>query len=199
MQTTIYLKYNINYIYIYIYIYTDIYKNKHTHTHTHTHIYIYMYALLYIYIYIYIYIWHVHNSYRLLLSLTNNLNPLPSAPLHSGLFKWLINSTPDPPSLKQMWHRETRNWLKNFITHRSSHIVCSSVRLISFCGISTLVGYLIPNSVFSYIKSYISKRIIESLFVCLFVWVLWHIKICRLFNAKSIFIQISSSISNNSV
>ena len=34
---------------------------------------------------------------------------------------------------------------------------------------------------------------------CVFVWVLWHINLCRLFNAKSIFIQINSSISNNSV
>ena len=30
-------------------------------------------------------------------------------------------------------------------------------------------------------------------------WVLWHINRCRLFNAKSIFIQINSSMSNNSV
>ena len=30
-------------------------------------------------------------------------------------------------------------------------------------------------------------------------WILWHINLCRLFNAKSIFIQIISSISNNSV
>ena len=30
-------------------------------------------------------------------------------------------------------------------------------------------------------------------------WVLWHINLCRLFNAKSIFMQIVSSISNNSV
>ena len=30
-------------------------------------------------------------------------------------------------------------------------------------------------------------------------WVLWHINLCRLFNAKSIFIQIFSSISNYSV
>ena len=30
-------------------------------------------------------------------------------------------------------------------------------------------------------------------------WFLWHINLCRLFNAKSIFIQIISSISNNSV
>ena len=34
--------------------------------------------------------------------------------------------------------------------------------------------------------------------VC-FGLVLWHINHCRLFNVKSIFIQINSSISNNSV
>ena len=33
----------------------------------------------------------------------------------------------------------------------------------------------------------------------LFIWALWDINLCRLFNAKSIFIQINSSISNNSV
>ena len=33
----------------------------------------------------------------------------------------------------------------------------------------------------------------------LIVWVLWHINLCRSFNAKSIFIQINSSISNDSV
>ena len=33
----------------------------------------------------------------------------------------------------------------------------------------------------------------------LFSWVLWHINLCRLFNTKSIFIQIINSISNNSV
>ena len=36
-------------------------------------------------------------------------------------------------------------------------------------------------------------------FVCLFVLVLWHFNLCRLFNAKCRFIQINSSISNNSV
>ncbi len=30
-------------------------------------------------------------------------------------------------------------------------------------------------------------------------WILWHINLCRLFNAKSIFIQIVSCISNNLV
>ena len=33
----------------------------------------------------------------------------------------------------------------------------------------------------------------------LFVWVLWHINLCRLFNAKFIFIQINSFISSNTV
>ena len=33
----------------------------------------------------------------------------------------------------------------------------------------------------------------------LVVWILWHINLCRLFNVKSIFIQIISSISNNSI
>ena len=30
-------------------------------------------------------------------------------------------------------------------------------------------------------------------------WILWHINLCRLFNAKYIFMQIVSAISNNSV
>ena len=41
-----------------------------------------------------------------------------------------------------------------------------------------------------------------SAWVCvsiLFVWVLWHYNLFRLFSAKSIFIQINSSISNNSL
>ena len=40
---------------------------------------------------------------------------------------------------------------------------------------------------------------LSDLFVCLLVWVLWHISLCRLFNAKSIFIQINCSMKNNSV
>ena len=34
---------------------------------------------------------------------------------------------------------------------------------------------------------------------CLVALVLWHINLCRLYNAKFIFIQILSFISNNSV
>ena len=37
------------------------------------------------------------------------------------------------------------------------------------------------------------------LFFYLFVWVLWHINLCKFINTKSIFIQINISISNNSV
>ena len=36
---------------------------------------------------------------------------------------------------------------------------------------------------------YLGSCINRIYFVSLFVWVLWHINICRLFNAKSIFIQ----------
>ena len=46
----------------------------------------------------------------------------------------------------------------------------------------------------------ISKYEWKALNSCWLVgWVLWHINLCRLFNAKSIFIQIISSVSNNSV
>ena len=38
-----------------------------------------------------------------------------------------------------------------------------------------------------------------SNYIVWFVWVLWHINLCRLFNVQSVFIQINSSISNNSV
>ena len=47
--------------------------------------------------------------------------------------------------------------------------------LVGFYGISTIVGYLIPNPLYTYILN------IYGL-----VWlVLWHINHCRLFNAKS--------------
>ena len=49
---------------------------------------------------------------------------------------------------------------------------------------------------FSYITSIKS---LKSPHIYVVGWVLWHINLCRLFSAKSIFIQIISSISNNSV
>ena len=53
------------------------------------------------------------------------------------------------------------------------------------------------------IKSITVDRLVDindmMTIIILFVWVLWHINLCGLFNAKSIFIQINSSISNTSV
>ena len=52
-------------------------------------------------------------------------------------------------------------------------------------------------------KSELSDKIKLNFFqgavvsILLVIWVLWHINLCRLFNTKSIFIQIISSISNN--
>ena len=48
--------------------------------------------------------------------------------------------------------------------------------LVGFYGISTIVGYLMPNPLYTYIYIYI------------YIWfglVLWHTNHCRLFNAKS--------------
>ena len=47
--------------------------------------------------------------------------------------------------------------------------------LVGFYGISTIVGYLMPNPFYTYTLDIYD----------LFGWVLWHINHCRLFNAKS--------------
>ena len=56
---------------------------------------------------------------------------------------------------------------------------------------------------FSSMKKKLRKRSFDRktgwLVGCLLAWVLWHINLFRLFNVKSIFIQIINSISNNSV
>ena len=48
--------------------------------------------------------------------------------------------------------------------------------MVWFYGISTIIGSLMPNPLYTYI---LNKYMIW------FVFVLWHIKHCRLFNAKS--------------
>ena len=48
--------------------------------------------------------------------------------------------------------------------------------LVGFYGISTIVGYLMPNPFYTYIL---------NIYMIWFGWVLWHINHCRLFNAKS--------------
>ena len=47
--------------------------------------------------------------------------------------------------------------------------------LVWFYGISTLVGYLMPNPLYTYI--------LDNMIWC--DWVSWHISPCRLFNGKS--------------
>ena len=48
-------------------------------------------------------------------------------------------------------------------------------------------------------KKYLRKYPRADWIISLVVWGLWHINLCRLFNAEFISIQIISSISNNSV
>ena len=47
---------------------------------------------------------------------------------------------------------------------------------VRFYGISTILGYLMPNSLYTYIY---------QIYMIWFGWVLWHINHCSLFNAKS--------------
>ena len=49
--------------------------------------------------------------------------------------------------------------------------------LVGFYGISTIIGYLMPNPLYTHILN------IHDL--VRFGWVLWHINFYRLFNAKS--------------
>ena len=49
------------------------------------------------------------------------------------------------------------------------------------------------------ISSYNYDEMIRYILQSFDLFVLWHINLCRLFNAKSIFIKINSSISNYSV
>ena len=65
-------------------------------------------------------------------------------------------------------------------------------------GNRKLIAETLPKSLMGFCRTPINISNIDQ-FVCLFVWVLWHINFCRLFDAKLIFIQINSSISNNSV
>ena len=48
---------------------------------------------------------------------------------------------------------------------------------VGFYGISTRVGYLMPNPLYTYISNMYGLVWLG--------WVLWHINPCRLFNAKS--------------
>ena len=47
--------------------------------------------------------------------------------------------------------------------------------LVGFYGISTIVGYLMPNSLYTHIY---------EIYIIWFGWVLWHLNHCRLLDAK---------------
>ena len=64
-----------------------------------------------------------------------------------------------------------RDWSLNSLTSRPQFVWFG---LVGFYGISTIVGYLMPNPLYTYILT-----------IIWFVRVLWHINHCRLFNAKS--------------
>ena len=66
-------------------------------------------------------------------------------------------------------------------TTTSSQSELDRFGLIGFYGISTDVGYLMSNTIHSYILD------IKDL--AWFGWVLWHINNCRLFNVNSLYIK----------
>ncbi len=72
-----------------------------------------------------------------------------------------------------LWHINYCR-LFNVKSSPSLYIKCIWFGWVEFYGISTVVGYLMPNPLYAYIRSMIW-----------FGWVLWHINYCRLFNAKS--------------
>ena len=51
------------------------------------------------------------------------------------------------------------------------------IGLVGFYGLSTIVGYLMPNPLYTYILNIYDLVGLG--------WVLWHINYCGLFNAKS--------------
>ena len=73
-----------------------------------------------------------------------------------------------------LWHINT---CRLFSAKSSLYIYTKYIwfDLVGFNGISTIVGYFMPNPLYPYIY----------LKYIWFDWVLWHINTCRLFNAKS--------------
>ena len=75
-----------------------------------------------------------------------------------------------------LWHI---NPCRLFNTKSSLYIYIKYIwfGLVGFNGISTIVGYLMPNPLYKYILNIYDLVGLG--------WVLWHINNCRLFNAKS--------------
>ena len=98
--------------------------------------------------------------------------------------------------------------IKSFVPEQRSRMCFSCFEISMFCpyGHSVYVSHMAVSgygtvSLFHIFMGYfhIFIFLLWSNFFVLFCWVLWHINPCRLFNAKSIFMWITSSISNNLV
>ena len=74
-----------------------------------------------------------------------------------------------------LWHI---NHCRLFNANSSLYVYIKYIgfAFVVFYGISNIVGYSMPNTVYTYII---------SIYVFFFGLVLWHINYCRLFNAKS--------------
>ena len=72
-----------------------------------------------------------------------------------------------------IWIKWCDEWLRTLIIWL--------VGWLCFCGLSTAIGYSMPNPVHSYIINVYYFDLVW------FVGFLWHINLCRLFNAKWIF------------
>ena len=74
-----------------------------------------------------------------------------------------------------LWHIN-HCWLFNAKFSLYIYIKYIWFGMLWFYGISIIVGYLMPNSLYTYILNIYD--------LVWFGWVLWHINHCRLFNAK---------------
>ena len=99
-------------------------------------------------------------------------------------------------------HSSQMPWTSKFLTNLKILLLFWNVLKVNFLRCLAWKIFKELNVVFSNTKYLLLHRLRQDFakFDWLFVfWVCWHINLCKLFNAKCIFIQINSSISNNSV
>ena len=162
------MSYTYIYIYIYIYrmfhnsLYVTIYINK---IHNSIYVYIYIYRPLtdiyiYIYIHIHIYIYPLTAYLKLSQDFVRTTEYI-----YIYIYIYILKM------FHKFWNKVATSeiFLVNFI------VFLFSDGLIWFYGISTIVGHLMPNPLYTYIL---------NIYIIWFGRLLWHINLCRLFNAK---------------
>ena len=172
---------------------TDTQQYTHTHKHTHTHIHTY--------IYIYIYIWQ--------LLCLNRQQPSQCSSPPSPHSQWHPNHVRGPEGdssgrhlTSTMCHTYGRqSWVLKLVSLLPLPLPLCSLCLqqlfyCQFClmrwtvgSVRLVIGYfsrkLFTLTTIKYIYTHIY---IYCYIYYLFLWVLWHMDLCMLFNAKSIFI-----------